>query len=70
MGEDNKLRRCLTIIEAQMVMKELHEGPSKRHFATEIMQRKILDARYWWLTMHKDVHDYCRSCDACQKMED
>jgi hypothetical protein len=29
-----------------MVIKELHEGPSKRHFAIEVMQRKILDARY------------------------
>jgi hypothetical protein len=29
-----------------MVMKELHEGPLRRHFALEIMQRKILDAGY------------------------
>ncbi len=50
-----------------MVMKELHEGPSKRHFATEIMQRKILDTGYWWPTMCKDVHDYYKSCDACQR---
>jgi len=27
-------------------MKELHEGPLGGHFATKIMQRKILDARY------------------------
>jgi len=27
-------------------MKELHEGPSGGHFATEITQRKILDVRY------------------------
>ncbi len=50
-----------------MVMKELHEGPSKGHFAMEIMQRKILDAKYWWPTMYMDVHDYYRSCDACQR---
>jgi hypothetical protein len=29
-----------------MVMKELHEGPLGGHFATEITQRKILDAKY------------------------
>ncbi len=50
-----------------MVMKELHEGPSGRHFVMEIMQRKILDVGYWWPTMYKDVHDYCKSCDACQR---
>jgi hypothetical protein len=26
-----------------MVMRELHEGPSKGHFAIQIMHRKILD---------------------------
>ncbi len=50
-----------------MVMRELHEGPLGRHFAIEIMERTILDARYWWPTMYRDVHDYCRSYDACQK---
>jgi hypothetical protein len=48
-----------------MVMKELHEGPLGGHFATKIMQRKILDARFQWLTMYRHVHDYCRSYDAC-----
>jgi len=50
-----------------MVMKELHEGPSKGHFATKVTHKKILDVRYWWPTMYKDVHDYHRSCDACQR---
>jgi hypothetical protein len=62
-----KLQRCLTSTKEHMVMKELHEGPSKGHFATKIMQRKILDVGYWWPIMYRDVHDYCRSCDACQK---
>jgi hypothetical protein len=46
-----------------MVMKELHEGPLRWHFASEITQRKILDARYWWPTMYMDVHDYYRFCE-------
>ncbi len=66
MGQDNRLQQCLTATKAQMVMKELHEGPLGRHVATEISQRKILDTRYWWSIMYKDVHDYCKSCDACQ----
>ncbi len=48
-------------------MKKLHEGPLERHFAIEITQRKILDVGYWWLTMYKDMHDYYKSCDACQR---
>ncbi len=27
-----------------------------------------MDVRYWWLTMYNDVHDYYRSCDACQRI--
>jgi hypothetical protein len=67
MGQDNKLQRCLTTTKAHMVMKKLHEGPLGGHFATEITQRKILDTRYWWPTMYRDVHDYYRSCDAHQR---
>jgi hypothetical protein len=48
-------------------MKELHEGPSRGHFAMEITQKKKLDAGYCWPTMYRDVHDYCRFFDACQR---
>jgi hypothetical protein len=50
-----------------MEMGKLHEGPSKWHFATKITQRKILNVGYWWPTMYKDVHDYYKFCDACQR---
>jgi hypothetical protein len=46
MGQDKKLQLCLITTKAYMVMKELYEGPLGKHFATEIMQRKILDAGY------------------------
>ncbi len=49
-------------------MKELHERPSGRHFATKMTQRKILDVGYWWSIMYTDVHDYYKSYDACQRI--
>jgi hypothetical protein len=48
-------------------MKELHEGPLGGHFVIEITQMKILDVGYWWPIMYRDVHDYYKSCDACQR---
>jgi hypothetical protein len=36
MGQDNRLWWCLTTIEVDMVMRELHEGPSGGHFTTKI----------------------------------
>ncbi len=47
-------------------MRELHEGPSWGHFATKIMHRKILDVKYQWPILYKDMNGYCKSCDACQ----
>jgi len=67
MGQDNKLQSCLTSTKAHMVMKELHEGPSRGHFVTEITQSKILDGGYWWPIIYRDVHDFYRSCDECQR---
>jgi len=45
----------LSTTEVSKVMKELHEGVVKGHFAIEITNKKMLDARYWWPTMYKDV---------------
>ncbi len=67
MCQDSRLQQCSTTIKAQTVVKELNKGPSRRHFTTNITQRKILDAWYWWPTMYRDVHDYCKSCYACQR---
>jgi hypothetical protein len=47
-------------------MKELHERTTGGHFATKIKHKKILNARYIWPTMYKDVSDFYKSCDACQ----
>jgi hypothetical protein len=44
-GQDNKICRCLTTLEAHFVLKELHEGMAG-HFVTDIIAKNILDVRY------------------------
>jgi hypothetical protein len=46
MGQENKMCKCLTTLEAHIVLKELHEGVTKRHFAIDIISKKILDGGY------------------------
>jgi hypothetical protein len=36
-GQDNIMCRCLTTLEAHIVLKELHDGVGGRHFATNII---------------------------------
>jgi hypothetical protein len=44
--QDNKMRRCLTTLEAHIVLKELHEGMAKEHFVADIIIKKILNVGY------------------------
>ncbi len=30
--------------------------------------QKILDANYWWLTMNRNVYEYCQTCDQCYRI--
>jgi hypothetical protein len=64
-GQDYRMHRCLTTSKAQIVLKELHEGDARGHFAIDITTKKILDARYWWPTIFKDTHEFCKSYDSC-----
>jgi hypothetical protein len=40
-GQNNKMHRCLTTLEAQIVLKELHEGVIRGHFAIDIIVNKF-----------------------------
>jgi hypothetical protein len=42
--QGNIMCKCLTTLKAHIVLKELHEGMAKRHFVTNIIAKKILDA--------------------------
>ncbi|CAM6094694.1 unnamed protein product [Calypogeia fissa] len=54
-GADGRVRRCLEKNEIAMVMEALHESEARGHYAQDITWRKILDAGYWWPTIHRDV---------------
>lgn len=51
-----------------IILSELHNGVRSGHFFIDIIIQILLDSRYWWFTIHKDVLHFCKSCDNCQKM--
>jgi hypothetical protein len=65
-GPDNRLRRCINKKESWKVLHTFHSGEEGGHFGGEATTRKIREAGYWWPTLHKDVHQYIRSCEPCQ----
>ncbi len=68
MGQDNRMRRCLTTSKAQIILKDLHEGAVGGQFVANIIAEKFFDVGYWWPTLFKDTHECCRSCGNCQKI--
>ncbi len=65
MGQDNRMHRCLTTFEAQIVLKKSYTKEWLEDILLKILLQKNLDARYWWLTLFKDIHDFCRSYVIC-----
>src|ERR1044072_8193868 len=43
-----------------------HDHPTGAHFSVETIYNKMR-SRYIWTTMRKDIEEYCRSCDDCQR---
>jgi hypothetical protein len=68
MGQDNKMRKCLTTSETYIILKELREGMTRGHFIVDIIAKKFMYVRYWWPNLFKDTHDFCKSCDRHQRI--
>ena len=59
------LLRCIDVIEAQKIIKEVHEGSFDTHTNGHTMVRKILRAGYYWLTMETDCYNHVRKYHKC-----
>jgi ribonuclease HI len=63
---DLVLLRCVDRHEADLLIKEIHEGSFGIHANGHAMAKKILRAGYYWLTMETDCYHYARKCHKCQ----
>ncbi len=46
MGQNNKLKQCMLSTKAKVVIKELQEGTTTKHFATKITQKNFFNVGY------------------------
>nr|GEY54276.1 reverse transcriptase domain-containing protein [Tanacetum cinerariifolium] len=54
--------RCVGPLQAEYVMKEIHDGSCSMHARPRSVEAKAIRLGYFWPTMHKDAQDMIRKC--------
>jgi hypothetical protein len=68
MGTDEILRICVMEEEHPLILVEAHEGIVGGHYIGKETVQKVLRDGLWLPTLHKDVKEYTRACDVCQRV--
>nr|GEW45935.1 reverse transcriptase domain-containing protein [Tanacetum cinerariifolium] len=55
--------RCVGPLQAEYVMREIHEGSCSMHAGPRSVVAKAIRLGYFWSTMHKDARDMIRKCN-------
>nr|GEU95136.1 reverse transcriptase domain-containing protein [Tanacetum cinerariifolium] len=58
--------RCVGPLQADYVMREIHEGSYSMHAGPRSVVAKAIRLGYYWPIMHKDARDMIRKCNDCQ----
>ncbi|GJV12570.1 reverse transcriptase domain-containing protein [Tanacetum coccineum] len=58
--------RCVRPLQANYVLREIHEGSCSMHAGPRSVVAKALRSGYYWLTMHADARKLIRECNSCQ----
>ena len=59
--------RCLSLDEANYVLREVHEGACRNHLGARSLIHKVVRVGYYWPTMQVDAKAYVKVCDQCQQ---
>ncbi|KAB2626690.1 hypothetical protein D8674_020308 [Pyrus ussuriensis x Pyrus communis] len=59
--------RCLAPAEAEIVLREIHEGVCRDYAGSRSLAHKAFRQGYYWPTLHQDAIRISRSCDKCQR---
>ena len=66
--QDRVGNRCLVLPSdcRSTVLAVAHESPLAGHFSHRKTERKVKD-QFFWPGMGREIRDFCRSCDRCQR---
>ncbi|GJX76540.1 reverse transcriptase domain-containing protein [Tanacetum coccineum] len=58
--------RCVIPLQANYVLREIHEGSCNMHAGPRSVVAKALRLGYYWPTMHTDARNFVKECSGCQ----
>jgi hypothetical protein len=62
---DQIFRRCIPSNEVSSVIKFCYSEACGGHFSSKKTTAKILQCGFYWPTMFKDTHAFCKTCENC-----
>src|SRR5947199_4127707 len=65
-GNNEKSLRVLKEDEIDTIIFMVHNHPMGGHFGKDATYNKI-STRFWWKGMYKDIEEYIKTCDSCQR---
>lgn len=66
-GPDQIIRRCVPEDEMKPILSRVHASAYGGHFGPTKTAAKVLQYGFYWPTLFKDCHSFCRLCDKCQR---
>jgi len=66
---DQIFQRCIPDNKVSNVIKVCHSEACGGHFSSKKTTAKILQCGFYWPTMFKDTHAFCKTCENCQKVD-
>ncbi|GJY76408.1 reverse transcriptase domain-containing protein [Tanacetum coccineum] len=58
--------RCVGPLQANYIIREVHEGARGRHAGARSVVAKIMRQGYYWPSMYRDTKEVADKCDSCQ----
>ena len=58
---------CIHPEAVELLLEELHEGICGSHIGGKSLSHRALTQDYWWSNMQREVQEYAKKCDQCQR---
>ena len=65
---DQVIRRCVPEGKFQSILTFCHSFACGGHFSGRKTADKILQSGFYWPTLFKDAHEFCKTCTRCQQV--